>query len=232
MENTVWVHVFFWVRRRLALLELLNNTFLYAEKGKRVWGRKRETPWPAAQVMIAEQRLCVCVCSLYQMRVDSQALRAFWEHYVCNSLPYKQDVSPGSCPSANCSSFYVRTDTHTLQCVRVGFFFLLFFSLLSSSLFPELEHSVYGVSESCMIAKYQMYAGHWMNSEVLMLTMPSVSSELVGLSNSNSCFSKSWAIALWTNSYCSWEREGGKNPSTHTHMSTLFKSVLTFRQRP
>lgn len=38
-------------------------------------------------------------------------------------------------------------------------------------------------------------------------TMPSCICVLVGLSNSWSCFWKSWAIARWTNSYCSWREK-------------------------
>lgn len=38
-------------------------------------------------------------------------------------------------------------------------------------------------------------------------TMPSCICVLVGLSSCCSCFWKSWAMALWTNSYCSWREK-------------------------
>lgn len=54
---------------------------------------------------------------------------------------------------------------------------------------------------SCLSATPQTLQRH---------TMPSCICASVGLSSSCSCFSKSWAIALWTNSYCSWDVTGEK----------------------
>ena len=51
---------------------------------------------------------------------------------------------------------------------------------------------------SCLSATPQTLQGQ-------RLTMPSWICALVGLSSSCTCFLKSWAIALWTNSYCSWD---------------------------
>lgn len=68
------------------------------------------------------------------------------------------------------------------------------------SVFP---HSWRVTQRSCLSATPQT-----LQRERACHTMPSCICALVGLSSSCSCFSKSWAIALWTNSYCSWDVTG------------------------
>lgn len=58
-------------------------------------------------------------------------------------------------------------------------------------------------------------------------TMPSCICELVGLSRICSCFSKSWAIALWTNSYCSWTETQTKSQPSPPFCQNKYLTRLT-----